>query len=106
MKLCKENTEKQTHIHAHTHMLWFYEAFCPSKPGQNKCRESSKKPLLYQQMLKARSCIESKWDVQTSSSGPKQIQAKKYLHRMTEKQRKAVETNFLFKRDMLISSEK
>lgn len=25
MKLYKENTEKQTHIHAHTHsMLWFY----------------------------------------------------------------------------------
>lgn len=44
MKVYKENTEKYTHIHAQNteHVMVLYEAFCPSKPGQNKCRESSK----------------------------------------------------------------
>ena len=45
MKVYKENTEKHTHIYPHTltqHVMVLYEAFGPSKPGQNKCRESSK----------------------------------------------------------------
>lgn len=57
-------------------------------------------------MLKARSCIESKWDMPDFLPSDQTNTSKKIFAGMTEKQRKAVETNFLFKRDMLISSEK
>lgn len=52
-------------MNTHTHRL--YKAFCPSKPGQDKCRQSSKSfyytSKCWKQDLQKARYTESKWDM-------------------------------------------
>ena len=81
MKLYKENTEKQTHIHAHTHsMLWFYMKHSAHLNQARTNAESLPKASVIPTNVESKELYRKQVGyARLPPSGPKQIQAKKYL---------------------------
>lgn len=76
-----ENTEKHTHIHAQNteHVMVLYEAFCPSKQARTNAENLPKASVIPTNVESKELYRKQVGYARLPPSGPKQIQAKKYL---------------------------